>query len=410
MPTRWHCLHCLFCSPVRKFKSHTSHCGEAVLGRAACKYVGRVQVPVYFCDRCVQFFPDVEGICRILGIPSLHPPCSECVCHHTSSAISTQFPAQRAQLTIEICGMFITGVMTLQRLQVLACSYHNRYSSHVLLTVISIYPDGLVSWLPLVSSTCLRNPTPVSSDMTRKPSANAPSTTTHPEELIEIYLIFSKYELFAWVNVFFCGLSGTWEQIKREHCDVFSCSFPWTGNCWVTAVAPPLSTFTLSQSKRIITSFSNSLVFICFSYASYYYSAFLSNREIKNRWKTETHKTDVLKYLYDSWHYNKNRRGGDLCSKFVFLFFILFIFCFFEAKCDFRKPLVTEGSAGGRSGSSRTCIWDTKMSMYCMYFSVFLYIHVFLSSVPLNYIRPLNDKKNYVSRNQAFYGGRGERW
>lgn len=101
----------------------------------------------------------------------------------------------------------------------------------------------------------------------------------------------------------------------------------------------------------------------------------------------------------------------EICVPSLFFYFLFFYpWCFFEAKCDFRKPLVTEGSAGGRSGSSRTCIWDTKMSMYCMYFSVFLYIRVFLSSVPLNYIRTLYDKKNYVSRNQAFYGGRGERW
>lgn len=181
-------MHCLFCSP---FKSHTSHCGEAVLCRAG-QHVSMLAECKYPCT-------SVTGLCNSSQMwkefdstrfhppwhpVSLHPPCSECVCHHTSSAISTQFPAQRAQLTIEICGMFIMGVMTLQRLQVLACANHNRCSSHVLLTVISICPDGMVSWLPLVSSTCLRGPTAVSGDMTRKPSANAPSTTTHPEELM----------------------------------------------------------------------------------------------------------------------------------------------------------------------------------------------------------------------------------
>ncbi len=88
----------------------------------------RVQVPNVLSNRCVQFFPDVVGI----GLDALSFSLESSLlqfsltasilyaCHNTSAAISTQFPVGRAQLAVENFDMFIMGVMTLQRPQVLS--------------------------------------------------------------------------------------------------------------------------------------------------------------------------------------------------------------------------------------------------------------------------------------------------
>lgn len=65
--------------------------------------------------------------------------------------------------------------------------------------------------------------------MTQKPSANAPSTTTHPEEVAEISLIFSKYELFVLGSCFFSAAYLGPVQIKQKYRDVFKLFISITG-------------------------------------------------------------------------------------------------------------------------------------------------------------------------------------
>ena len=65
-------------------------------------------------------------------------------------------PAQWAQFTVEICDVY-RGHLDSQRLQDSACAQYDRYSAHVLISVISTYPEDTFIWSLLVSSACLRS-------------------------------------------------------------------------------------------------------------------------------------------------------------------------------------------------------------------------------------------------------------
>lgn len=169
MPTRWHCVHSLSCGRVRQFKSHTSDCGEAVVGSMYCKYVHLAE-----CEHPSFLWSCVCNSFQMwLEIDSVHfyPPWHPLSCPVGSVYRWDLWCLSRAFRLTEATGFGL-------------CS--NRYSGRVLLSVILIYPDGTVVWLLLVSSACLRSLQQRVVMWTKKPSANVASTTAHPEWLVEM--------------------------------------------------------------------------------------------------------------------------------------------------------------------------------------------------------------------------------
>lgn len=155
--------------------------------------------------------------------------------------------------------------------------------------------------------------------MTQKPSANAPWATTFSEDLIKLCHIFSKFELFVFVNVFLCGLSET--RVRLERCDAFRCLFLWPGKAesrsslHLSSHSPDfvLKYITLSQSKEkkkcILHLF---LVLVITQLSSPNSSAGIIGSEEGELWKQPD----------DSWGHSKNYEE-DLFSNFFFLILVL---------------------------------------------------------------------------------------
>lgn len=126
------------------FKSHTFHCGEAGHENECawqsvstrCTFVTGVRNCFQMCWKFVSTllhssWHPIYSLSHCI-LPALN------VCHHTSSATSTQFPVLRAWLATENLWRKCLSVMTLQRQQVWACAKYNRCSSHVAFILISI--------------------------------------------------------------------------------------------------------------------------------------------------------------------------------------------------------------------------------------------------------------------------------